>query len=80
MFQVELFWDPCILGSMGKGSTWNPIEFYLEPKRVLQRVLLWGQVRNPFRFIDLAKALDSVNDHILISRLNSLGFSNDCLA
>uniref|UniRef100_A0A4W5MXM9 Toll-like receptor 22 n=1 Tax=Hucho hucho TaxID=62062 RepID=A0A4W5MXM9_9TELE len=41
----------------GKGSTWNPIEFYvepklfyLEPKRVLQRVLLWGQPKNPFRF------------------------------
>ena len=31
-------------------------------------------------FINLAKAFDSVNHHILISRLNSLGFSNDCLA
>uniref|UniRef100_A0A674BNN1 Reverse transcriptase domain-containing protein n=1 Tax=Salmo trutta TaxID=8032 RepID=A0A674BNN1_SALTR len=31
-------------------------------------------------FIDLAKAFDSVNHHILISRLSSLGFSNDCLA
>ena len=31
-------------------------------------------------FIDLAKAYDSVNHHILIGRLNSLGFSNDCLA
>jgi hypothetical protein len=30
-------------------------------------------------FIDLAKAFDSVNYHILIGRLNSLGFSNDCL-
>ena len=29
---------------------------------------------------NLAKAFDSVNHHILISRLNSLGFSNDCLA
>ncbi|CDQ96769.1 unnamed protein product, partial [Oncorhynchus mykiss] len=31
-------------------------------------------------FIDLAKAVDSVNHHILIGRLDSLGFSNDCLA
>jgi hypothetical protein len=31
-------------------------------------------------FINLAKAFDSVNHHILIGRLNSLGFSNDCLA
>uniref|UniRef100_A0A8K9V676 Reverse transcriptase domain-containing protein n=1 Tax=Oncorhynchus mykiss TaxID=8022 RepID=A0A8K9V676_ONCMY len=31
-------------------------------------------------FIDLAKAFDSVNNHILIGRINSLGFSNDCLA
>uniref|UniRef100_A0A8K9XW94 Reverse transcriptase domain-containing protein n=1 Tax=Oncorhynchus mykiss TaxID=8022 RepID=A0A8K9XW94_ONCMY len=31
-------------------------------------------------FIDLAKAFDSVNHHILIGRLDSLGFSNDCLA
>ena len=31
-------------------------------------------------FIDLAKAFKSVNHRILISRLNSLGFSNDCLA
>ena len=31
-------------------------------------------------FIDLAKAFNSVNDRILIGRLNSLGFSNDCLA
>ena len=30
--------------------------------------------------IPLAKAFDSVNPHILICRLNSLGFSNDCLA
>uniref|UniRef100_A0A8C7DY33 Reverse transcriptase domain-containing protein n=1 Tax=Oncorhynchus kisutch TaxID=8019 RepID=A0A8C7DY33_ONCKI len=30
-------------------------------------------------FIDLAKAFDSVNHHILIGRFNSLGFSNDCL-
>jgi hypothetical protein len=30
-------------------------------------------------FIDLAKAFDSVNHHIFIGRLNSLGFSNDCL-
>ena len=31
-------------------------------------------------FIDLAKTFDSVNHHILIDRLNSLGFSNNCLA
>ena len=31
-------------------------------------------------FIDLAKAFDSVNHHILIGRLDSLGFSNECLA
>uniref|UniRef100_A0A8K9XKC5 Reverse transcriptase domain-containing protein n=1 Tax=Oncorhynchus mykiss TaxID=8022 RepID=A0A8K9XKC5_ONCMY len=31
-------------------------------------------------FIDLAKAFDSVNHIILNGRLNSLGFSNDCLA
>ena len=31
-------------------------------------------------FIGLNKAFDSVNHHILIGRLNSLGFSNDCLA
>ena len=31
-------------------------------------------------FKDLAKVFDSVNHHILIGRLNSLGFSNDCLA
>ena len=31
-------------------------------------------------FIDLAKSFDSVNHSILIGRLNSLGFSNDCLA
>uniref|UniRef100_A0A673YCN8 Reverse transcriptase domain-containing protein n=1 Tax=Salmo trutta TaxID=8032 RepID=A0A673YCN8_SALTR len=31
-------------------------------------------------FIDLAKVFDSVNHHILIGRLDSLGFSNDCLA
>jgi hypothetical protein len=31
-------------------------------------------------FIDLAKAFYSVNHHILVGRLNSLGFSNDCFA
>jgi hypothetical protein len=31
-------------------------------------------------FIDPAKAFDSVSHCILIGRLNSLGFSNDCLA
>ncbi|CDR00088.1 unnamed protein product [Oncorhynchus mykiss] len=31
-------------------------------------------------FIDLAKAFNTVNHHILIGRLSSLGFSNDCLA
>ena len=30
-------------------------------------------------FIDLAKVFNSVNHHILIGRINSLGFSNDCL-
>jgi hypothetical protein len=31
-------------------------------------------------FIELAKAFDSVNLHILIGRLNSRGFSNDPIA
>jgi hypothetical protein len=31
-------------------------------------------------FIHLAKAFDSVNHHILIGNLNTLGFSNDCPA
>jgi hypothetical protein len=31
-------------------------------------------------FIVLAKAFNSVNHNILIGRLNSLGFTNDCLA
>jgi hypothetical protein len=31
-------------------------------------------------FIGLAKAFDSVNHNIRIGRLDSLGFSNDCLA
>uniref|UniRef100_A0A8C7LY57 Reverse transcriptase domain-containing protein n=1 Tax=Oncorhynchus mykiss TaxID=8022 RepID=A0A8C7LY57_ONCMY len=31
-------------------------------------------------FIDLAKAFDSVNHNMLVGRLDSLGFSNDCLA
>ena len=31
-------------------------------------------------FIDLSKSVDSVNHHVLIGRLNGLGFSNDCLA
>uniref|UniRef100_A0A8C7UAB2 Reverse transcriptase domain-containing protein n=1 Tax=Oncorhynchus mykiss TaxID=8022 RepID=A0A8C7UAB2_ONCMY len=31
-------------------------------------------------FINQTKAFDSVDHHILIGRLNSLGFSNDCLA
>jgi hypothetical protein len=31
-------------------------------------------------FIELAKAFDFVNHHILIGRLDSLGFSNDYLA
>ena len=30
--------------------------------------------------IDLANAFNSVNHRILIGRLNSLGFTNDCLA
>ena len=30
-------------------------------------------------FINLAKAFDSVNHRTLIGRVNSLGFSNDCL-
>jgi hypothetical protein len=34
----------------GKGYTWNPVGFYLEPERVLQMVLLWGQIKKPFRF------------------------------
>ena len=41
----------------GKDSTQNQKGFYLEPKwlyiepkKVLQRVLLWGQPKNPFRF------------------------------
>ena len=34
----------------------------------------------PAVFIDLAKAFDSVNHCTLIGRLNSLGFSKDCLA
>jgi hypothetical protein len=28
----------------------EPKGFYLEPKRVLQKVLLWVQPNNPFRF------------------------------
>ena len=31
-------------------------------------------------FINLAIAFESVNHCVLIGRLNSLGFSNDCLA
>jgi hypothetical protein len=31
-------------------------------------------------FIDMAKAFESVNHRILIGRLDSLGFSNNCLA
>jgi hypothetical protein len=49
----EAFWVPCRT-LFTEGSTLNPKGFYLEPKRVLQRVLLSGQPkrqpRNPFRF------------------------------
>ena len=31
-------------------------------------------------FIDLAKSFDFVNHSILIGRLDSLGFSNNCLS
>jgi hypothetical protein len=34
----------------GKGFQLNPKGFYLEQKRVIQRVLPWGQQNKPFRF------------------------------
>jgi hypothetical protein len=42
-FQVEPFWVPCKALST-EGSTWNPKGLCLETKRVL----LWGQLKNPF--------------------------------
>ena len=62
-----LFWDT--VKAMATLKVLNDILTAIEKKQYCAAV-----------FIDLAKAFDSVNHHILIGRLDSLGFSNDCLA
>ena len=48
-FQVEPSVER-VLHETQKGSILEPKGFYLEPKIVVKRVLLWGQPKNPLRF------------------------------